>query len=93
MSKHNRSFFSDSSDDDMHALSPPRSAEKASKHLHSNYQPLDLSNVQKFNCIEVGERCLEIIVEIISMAQNREGQNQITVTALVSGLLETVYNR
>jgi hypothetical protein len=80
--KHNRSFFSDSSSETEEATSP--SSKRVTPRRSAD--TVDLSNAQKFAAIEVGERGLEVVVEILSMTQNRNGKKgQTTVAALISG--------
>jgi hypothetical protein len=82
MSKHNRSFFSDSSGDES-VPSPQRAKEKTTP--KSKSADIDLSCVQEFESIEEGERCLHVLVEFISVSQYRVGPNRVSVNALVSG--------
>jgi hypothetical protein len=77
--KHNHSFFADSSSDGEDIASkrvtPRRDADS-----------VDLSTAQKFAALEVGERGLEVVIEILSMTLNRTGKkDQVTAAALISG--------
>lgn len=79
MAKHSRSFFSDSSSDGETPVSTPKRS--------ITIDNVDLSNVQKLGDIEEGEEWLEIVIEFISMTQNRVGKSEATVSALISGRL------
>jgi hypothetical protein len=79
MSKHSRSFFSDSSSDSEGATKSAAVISRQKSQVH------DLSTVQPLGTICEGEKCIEVLVEFMSMSQKLIGQGKVVVSALVSG--------